>query len=148
MAALRNICLSLLLALPSALPAADGFLKPKIKPEALLPAEQAFEFQGLSREGGSLRLQWTVAPGYYLYRHMMKVSVDSPVRADLPLQLPQGERVQDAEFGEVEIYRDLVQLTLPPAAGATAPRTLRVRYQGCADAGVCYPPQTKLVAVR
>ena len=34
-----------------------------------------------------------------------------------------------------------------PAAG-TAPKTLRVRYQGCADIGVCYPPQTKLVAVR
>ncbi len=100
------------------------------------------------RDGGALKLQWTVAPGYYLYRHMLKVSVDSPAKLSLaPLQLPKGEGKQDPEFGAVEIYRGQLLAHIPLAADVPLPRTLRVRYQGCADIGVCYPPQTKLVAV-
>ncbi len=147
MAALRNAILSLLLLAGPAI-GADGFLKPKVRPDALLPAEQAFEFQGLSRQDGQLALQWSVAPGYYLYRHMLKLSVDGPARVELPLQLPQGEKKKDEEFGEVEVYRGQLVARFALAAGAPPPKTLRVRYQGCADVGVCYPPQTKLVAVR
>ena len=128
--------------------AGDGFLKRKPKADELLPVEQAFRFEGVERKGDALSLRWTVAPGYYLYEHMFKVSVDAPAGQAAPKLLPpKGERKQDAEFGEVTVHRGTLAVGLKAAAGTT-PKTLRVRYQGCADVGVCYPPQTKLVAVR
>ena len=147
--ALRPL-LALSLALAASLPAAagDGFLKRKPKADELLPVEQAFRFEGVERKGDALSLRWTVAPGYYLYEHMFKVSVDAPAGQAAPKLLPpKGERKQDAEFGEVTVHRGTLAVGLKAAAGTT-PKTLRVRYQGCADVGVCYPPQTKLVAVR
>lgn len=143
--------LALSLLLGAALPAlaADGFLKTKPKPDALLPVDQAFQFEGVSRETGALVLRWSIAPGYYLYRHQLKVSADSPAQLKLPaLDLPQGEAKDDPEFGPVQTYHGALTAKLPLATGAAVPKTLRVRYQGCADIGVCYPPQTKLVAVR
>src|SRR5690606_12304527 len=64
------------------------------------------------------------------------------------LQLPRGERHTDEFFGEVETYRGHLAATLPgtPAAGAREV-VLKVKYQGCADLGVCYPPQTRTVRV-
>lgn len=142
------LALSLWLAATLPAAAADGFLKPKARADELLPVDQAFRLDGARREGGGVTLQWTVAPGYYLYGHMFKVSVDAPTAAPLAaLKLPKGEVKQDAEFGEVTVHRGVLTAQLPLPAGP-APRTLRVRYQGCADVGVCYPPQTKLVAVR
>lgn len=143
-----SLALSGVLLLSAPALAAGGLLQPKVRPDALLPVDQAFQFLGARRDGGNLKLEWNVAPGYYLYRHMLKVSVDSPAKLSLAAaQLPKGESKQDPEFGSVEIYRDQLQASIPLAAGAPLPRTLRVRYQGCADIGVCYPPQTKLVAV-
>lgn len=142
------LALSLLLAASLPAVAGDSFLKPKPRPDELLPVEQAFRFEGVERKGDALSLRWTVAPGYYLYEHMFKVSVDAPAGQAAPKLLPpKGERKQDAEFGEVTVHRGALAVALKPAAGTT-PKTLRVRYQGCADIGVCYPPQTKLVAVR
>lgn len=141
-----------LIALPlllSPLAQASSLLKPAGKPDALLPADEAFVLQGATRKGQAITIDWSIAPGYYLYRHALKVTVDAPAGAPFAgPALPAGAKVQDAEFGEVEIYRGSLaaQLTLP--ADAQAPRTLRVRYQGCADIGVCYPPQTRLVAVK
>lgn len=142
------LVLSLLLG--AALPAlaADGFLKSKPKADALLPVDQAFQFEGVNRESKALVLRWSIAPGYYLYRHQLRVSADAPAGLKLPeLELPLGEVKDDPEFGEVQTYHGTLTAKIPLAAGATAPKTLRVRYQGCADIGVCYPPQTKLVAV-
>lgn len=143
--------LALSLVLAAALPtfAADGFLKAKPRPDALLPVDQAFQFEGVDRQPTGLVLRWSIAPGYYLYRHQLKVSADSPAQMKLPaLDLPQGEAKDDPEFGPVQTYHGGLIAKLPLAAGAPVPKTLRVRYQGCADIGVCYPPQTKLVAVR
>ena len=128
---------------------AASLLQPKGKADALLPVDQAFEFQGATRKGHEITLDWAIAPGYYLYGHMLKVSVDAPANAPFsgPL-LAKGELIKDAEFGDVEVYRQVMQAKLTLPADAQAPRTLRVRYQGCADIGVCYPPQTRIVAIR
>ena len=143
------LALSLLLAATLPAEAGNGFLKSKPKADELLPVDQAFQFEGVSRESKALVLRWSIAPGYYLYRHQLKVSADSPAQMKLPaLDLPQGEVKDDPEFGTVQTYHGELIAKLPLAAGAAAPKTLRVRYQGCADIGVCYPPQTKLVAVR
>lgn len=115
----------------------------------LLPVDQAFQLQGATRRGHAIALDWSIAPGYYLYRHSLKVSVDAPAKAPFTgPELPKGVAMNDAEFGNVEIYRGSLQAKLTLPADAVAPRTLRVKYQGCADIGVCYPPQTRLVAVK
>lgn len=105
-----------------------------------LPAEQAFELEAVRLEAGQARLQWRIAPGYYLYRERFAVSA---LPSGQPLQptLPPGERKDDPNFGVMEVYHDDVAMQLD-AAGAAG---LRVTWQGCAEAGLCYPPQTHTV---
>jgi thiol:disulfide interchange protein len=113
----------------------------------LLPVDEAFVLQARAVSAAEVELAWTIADGYYLYRHRM--GADLPGVADaIPLQLPAGRRHVDEFFGEVETYRGAVKgrLGLPPGAGA-GPLQLRVKYQGCADAGICYPPQVRTVTV-
>jgi len=138
------LALSLLLLASAA--NAESLLQPKGKADALLPVDQAFQFEGARSKGKAIALDWTIAPGYYLYGHMFKVTVDAPAGAAAPtLQLPKGEAKHDAEFGDVTVHRGVLSV---PLGFTTRPRTLRVQYQGCADIGVCYPPQTRIVAVK
>jgi thiol:disulfide interchange protein DsbD len=114
----------------------------------LLKADDAFRLIAAEREGKDLRVSWEIAPGYYLYRKRIKVQVLAPAAAklDAPV-LPKGELVADAEQGgNVEIYHGSLQAELH-WSGNSPPQQLRVSYQGCAEAGVCYPPQTKLIDV-
>ncbi|NUS37596.1 MAG: protein-disulfide reductase DsbD [Lysobacter sp.] len=111
----------------------------------LLPVDQAFALTASAPARDRVRLQWKIADGYYLYRQRMSVQATDGTPLGT-LQLPAGDRHTDPFFGEVETYRHLVQGTLPlQAAGDRV--TLQVKYQGCADAGVCYPPQKRLVTV-
>ncbi len=118
-----------------------------ISEKDLLPVDQAFALSASASERGQIRLQWKIAPGYYLYRHRTSVKADEAFHAGA-LQLPAGERHHDDFFGEVETYRQQLVGTLPgkPAAG-TKTVQLEVRFQGCADAGVCYPPQKRMLEV-
>lgn len=114
----------------------------------LLPVDQAFELSARATAPGRVELHWKIAPGYYLYRHRMGVG-EIPGFKQNPLQLPDGHKKHDEFFGEVETYRDEVTAVLTGAAadGVDALQ-LEVRYQGCADAGVCYPPQKRRLEVR
>jgi thiol:disulfide interchange protein DsbD len=136
---------------------AESLLKPKASNAsnagALLPVDQAFVLHGAKRKAGgagkgeAVTLDWSVAPGYYLYNHMFKVTLDGAAGAALALQLPEGETKQDAEFGTVTVQRGALSIPVLGLPAGGKARTLRVRYQGCADIGVCYPPQTQLVAL-
>ncbi|WP_205833201.1 protein-disulfide reductase DsbD [Azohydromonas caseinilytica] len=108
--------------------------------QEFLAAEQAFELQAVGLDAGQARLQWRIAPGYYLYRERFAVSA---LPSGQPLQptLPPGERKDDPNFGVMEVYHGSVAMQLD-AAGAEG---LRVTWQGCAEAGLCYPPQTRTV---
>lgn len=131
--------------------AADNpFLKPKPQGAAdVLPAEKALVFQGAKKSGKTVELSWNVVPGYYLYRHMFKVTVDAPAGLAAPtLALPLGEQRNDPEFGDVEVYTTPVTARFALPEKGPMPKTIRVRYQGCAEVGLCYPPQTKIVAIR
>ncbi|MGV8844769.1 MAG: protein-disulfide reductase DsbD [Pseudomonas sp.] len=100
-----------------------------------LPVEQAFSFTHKRLESGEVRLQWRIAPGYYLYQERLKFeSLPEQYRPNLP----QGEVHNDEFFGQTEVYREQLQVLLP--AGASGP--LMLGWQGCADAGLCYPPQS------
>lgn len=118
-----------------------------IDEDDLLPVDQAFALTASASGRDRIELQWKIADGYYLYRHRIGVQPDADFKAQ-PLQLPGGEKHNDEFFGAVETYRDRLVATLPGAAADGAQQvSLKVKYQGCADAGVCYPPQTRTLTV-
>ncbi|MEZ2601139.1 protein-disulfide reductase DsbD [Kluyvera intermedia] len=106
-----------------------------------VPADQAFAFD-FQQNQHDVNLTWQVKDGYYLYRKQVSVT---PANAQIaPLQMPKGEWHNDEFYGKSEIYRQ--QLTVPVTLTQAAQgSTLTVTYQGCADAGFCYPPETKTV---
>jgi thiol:disulfide interchange protein DsbD len=83
-----------------------------------------------------------VKEGYYLYRQQIKLTAQ---QADItPPQLPFGEPHNDEFYGKSEIYRQQLHLPVTITEAAKG-ATLTVIYQGCADAGFCYPPETKVI---
>jgi len=105
-----------------------------------LPPEQAFRLNIIKQADGQVRLNWKISKGYYLYRKQMKVE-GSPSGSAQQVEWPAGARKTDETFGESEVYRDNVDV---PVKAADA-QTLTIGWQGCADAGLCYPPQTQRV---
>lgn len=107
------------------------------KPE-FLPVEKAFVFTSERLESGETQLYWQITDGYYLYQKRLKFD---GLPAELHPVLPEGESHSDEFFGEQQVYRQGLELKIP--AGATG--QIKVGFQGCADAGLCYPPQTQVV---
>lgn len=107
------------------------------KPD-FLPVGKAFVFTSERLESGETQLYWQIADGYYLYQQRLKFD---GLPAEHKPELPQGESHSDEFFGEQQVYRQGLELKIP--AGATG--QIKVGFQGCADAGLCYPPQTQLV---
>ncbi|MDG5478601.1 protein-disulfide reductase DsbD [Citrobacter freundii] len=106
-----------------------------------VPADRAFVFD-FQQNQHDLNLTWQVKDGYYLYRKQISIT---PSQADIAeVKLPPGVWHEDEFYGKSEIYRK--QLTIPVTINqAKSGATLTVTYQGCADAGFCYPPETKTV---
>ena len=114
----------------------------------LLKADEAFKLLAAANEHGVVTVSWDIAPGYYLYRKRLRFEAAAPANARLDApQLPQGEIVEDAHEGKAEVYHGALQAALHWPKNSPAPQLLRVSYQGCAEAGVCYPPQSRLVDV-
>ncbi|QQP95585.1 protein-disulfide reductase DsbD [Lysobacter enzymogenes] len=111
----------------------------------LLPVDEAFAVSAQSPAPDRIAISWKVAKGYYLYRHRISVKSDAGFAAQA-LQLPKGKAYRDQFFGDVETYHQDVAATLPGQAKAASAK-LTIKYQGCADAGVCYPPQTRTIEV-
>ena len=117
--------------------------------EDFLPADQAFRFAALAEGTDGVRLDWQIAEGYYLYRGRIKVTTPS-ARAQLgATQLPAGQIKNDEYFGKQEVYHHELIATVPVARArdGSFDLPLQVTYQGCAEAGLCYPPITKMVTV-
>ncbi|HEY8568880.1 protein-disulfide reductase DsbD [Microbulbifer sp.] len=111
-----------------------------------LPVDQAYQLDFLFAEDGASAL-FQIAPEYYLYRDKLKVLViKDGEKSALPLNLEQGEVIWDDYFEkETEVYRWQLEIPLTLPAGINAGQTvqIQVHYQGCADAGLCYPPQVR-----
>ncbi|GAA5082193.1 protein-disulfide reductase DsbD [Lysobacter panacisoli] len=116
-----------------------------IDPDDLLPVDEAFALRAEAPSPDRIEIRWRIADGYYLYRHRIAVQADAGFAAQ-PLQLPKGDAHEDEFFGKVETYRQALTAVLPGTAKARQV-TLKIKYQGCADAGICYPPQTRSVNV-
>lgn len=106
--------------------------------QELLDPEQAFRFSARVIDAQTVEARWEIAPGYYMYRDKFSFAVE-PGTLD-KVDLPPGLVKEDETFGRVETYRDLFSVRLP-LSGATGKITLRASSQGCADIGICYPPQ-------
>jgi thiol:disulfide interchange protein DsbD len=114
-----------------------------------LPPDQAFRFSALADGPDSIRLIWGITDGYYLYRARIKASSDSSQAKLGELTLPTGETKMDEYFGKQEVYHhDVVgSISVARSSSGDLAVPLKVTYQGCASAGLCYPPITKVVNV-
>lgn len=107
-----------------------------------LKPEEAFRL-GVSKQADEqVRLTWDIAKGYYLYRKQMKVEVEPP--GDIrQISWPAGTLKTDETYGESEVYYGQVSVLV----NASDARALTLTWQGCADAGLCYPPQSRRVSL-
>ena len=118
---------------------ADEFLDPAV---AFKPSARALDAQ-------TIEVTFAIAKGYYLYRDKFRFAVDGESVAVGTPVFPKGKEKDDENFGKVEVFYNSVAVRLPVERNASGelPLKLNVSSQGCADAGVCYPPQTQTVAV-
>jgi len=118
--------------------------------QKFLDPDDAFRVTASQGDGRTIILQWRVEQGYYLYRDKIAVTPEDETRLTLgPPQLPAGQVTQDEYFGEVTSIEHDFQSAVPvlQVAGDTRDLELLVTYQGCAEAGLCYPPITKALVV-
>jgi len=111
-----------------------------------LPPDAAFRVSAWA-DGNAVRVRWVIADGYYLYRHRIAIAAESPDLVLAAPTLPQGVLKSDPYLGTQEIYHQQVEATVPYTrfdAGAH-PLQIKVTYQGCAEAGLCYPPISKVL---
>ena len=106
-----------------------------------LPVREAFQLSLVDSTQQSIKLRFVATEGYYLYRHRFQFRAEP---ADVSLgaaQLPKGEQKHDEYFGDVEVYHGILEVEVPRTDQRAF--TLVVTYQGCADKGLCYPPETE-----
>ncbi|MGB6352730.1 MAG: protein-disulfide reductase DsbD domain-containing protein [Steroidobacteraceae bacterium] len=116
------------------------------KESDFLPPDVAFQVSART-EDRLVRVRWVIADGYYLYRQRIEITAESP---DLVLGapvLPKGTIKTDAFLGTQEIYHQQVEATVAFTRydGGAHPMQVKVTYQGCAEAGLCYPAITKVL---
>ncbi|MDH5326300.1 MAG: protein-disulfide reductase DsbD [Gammaproteobacteria bacterium] len=118
----------------------DEFLRP----------EQAFVFSAEAENGNLIRAHWDIEDGYYLYRDKYKFTLKNAEGISLgEISMPPGKEKVDESFGKMVVYYKSVDIYLPLDRSHTDAVNLELEanYQGCADKGLCYPPQTMTMPV-
>lgn len=117
--------------------------------QRFLKPDQAFVLSTETPDDHTITTRWDIADGYYLYRKKFHFSIQSADGAQLGKpRFPPGKMKVDDTFGAMEVYHKQVVAQLPVTGAKAAGRlTLTAHYQGCADAGFCYPPITKTVDI-
>lgn len=118
-----------------------------VQDQEFLPADQAFRFSATAAGTGDIVAHWDIAPGYYLYRKRFGFDTSETGVTLGTATLPPGEIKQDEFFGTMEVYHHAVDARIPVQGetGAARSLTFSATCQGCAEAGMCYPPVTKTV---
>ncbi|WP_079229859.1 protein-disulfide reductase DsbD [Pseudomonas putida] len=110
-----------------------------------LPVHEAFKLSLVQADAQTLKLRFVATDGYYLYRHRFHFRTEP---ADIALgtpNIPKGEAKHDEFFGDVEVYHGVLDIEIPRTDARAF--TLLVGYQGCADKGLCYPPETERLSI-
>jgi len=134
---MRLLFLILTLLLPLA--HAEEFLDPAI---AFKPSVRALD-------GQTIEVSYEIAKGYYLYRDKFRFTVEGEAVGLGTPAFPKGKEHKDENFGNVEVYYKTVAIRLPVDRTSSGPLPLKLKLsaQGCAEAGVCYPPQSQTLAL-
>lgn len=143
--ALLALLLGLLLGLGGAVASADGLRRLQVAGNnpGLLPADQAFQILPIASATG-VDIEFRIHPGYYLYQDRFHFEASSPgLSLGRPLFSATGEWKQDATFGRVRVHHRNLWVQLPLQGQGR----LKVRWQGCADVGLCYPPQEQELTI-
>lgn len=123
-----------------------------VDPQTLLPSEQAFVPKVVVDKQG-IDVQFTIADGYYMYQSKITANTKPNNLLDLDkgkVQFSQAEEKEDEFFGKQQVYHHQAQVkwAYKNAKAAAKPYTLILNYQGCAQAGVCYPPVTTELKIK
>ena len=138
-----QLCLLLSLWLPLSALAQNALSAYTQQQTQFLPVDEAYQLTLVADGDQRLMLQWVIAPEYYLYRHAFKAQAsDSEGSIAANLVVPDGLAKTDEFFGDVEVYYDALE-AMVALERTTELAQIKVTYQGCADAGLCYPPETK-----
>ncbi|NCW57616.1 MAG: hypothetical protein EBV65_08080, partial [Gammaproteobacteria bacterium] len=120
-----------------------------------LPPTEAFRVSAVVSGADQVRVEFLVTPGYYLYRHRLNFALEStegaaplPATVGTPA-IPEGEWKEDEFFGRQQVFHEGFTVSVPVsrAPGGVLPATLVVGLQGCADAGLCYPPEKRRLRI-
>ncbi|RTZ14706.1 protein-disulfide reductase DsbD [Vibrio aquaticus] len=106
-----------------------------------VPVDEAFPFNAF-QQGDRVLMDWQVKEDYYLYQHRVSISGENVSIGNIEMR--DGEPYKDEFFGDVNIYTTPLFVEVPLADYQDGARLI-VRYQGCAKAGFCYPPETRVV---
>jgi thiol:disulfide interchange protein DsbD len=124
-------------------------LRAQVVDSEFLPPGEAFKVEAVAEGADRVRVDFLVTPGYYLYRHRMSFAVDTaagPVAATLgAADIPAGEWKEDEFFGRQQVFHESMSVSVPVsrAPGGALELPLVVGLQGCAEAGLCYPPEKR-----
>ncbi|NQZ22055.1 MAG: protein-disulfide reductase DsbD [Colwellia sp.] len=109
--------------------------------DEFLTVDKAFEFN-FYQKNDQLEINFKIAEGYYLYRHQFKFSVENA--EIIPVELPRGEDHDDEFFGVQQIYTEQLAFVIK-LTKVDNNASIKIRYQGCAAKGLCFPPKNKIV---
>ena len=112
--------------------------------EQFLPVDQAFQAEAVLVDAQHAQVRFVIAPGHYLYRE--RIQLLQPAAQDASMTLPVGETKSDPNFGQQQVFHQDTMATLTFVN--TAPTQVQVRYQGCSEKGLCYPPQVKMLTLQ
>ncbi|PVZ43341.1 protein-disulfide reductase DsbD [Pseudomonas sp. CC120222-01a] len=110
-----------------------------------LPVHEAFKLSLVQADAQTIKLRFVATDGYYLYRHRFHFRTEPADIALGPPNIPKGEAKHDEFFGDVEVYHGVLDIEIPRTDARAF--TLLVGYQGCADKGLCYPPETERLSI-
>ncbi|MDW1901560.1 protein-disulfide reductase DsbD [Vibrio sp. Vb1337] len=111
--------------------------------DSFVPVDQAFPFN-FYQQDDKLMLDWQVRDGYYLYQERLSVAGEKVSLGEL--QMEDGTPHKDEFFGDVHIYTQPLFVNVPMHDWQDGARVV-VQYQGCAKAGFCYPPETRVIPI-
>jgi len=117
--------------------------------EEFLDPAVAFKPSVRALDGQTVEISYEMAKGYYLYRDKFRFAVDGESTTLGAPVFPKGKEKDDENFGKVEVYYKTVTIRVPVERSSSGPLplTLKLSSQGCADAGICYPPQSQTLSV-
>ncbi|SBT05798.1 Thiol:disulfide interchange protein DsbD [Candidatus Accumulibacter aalborgensis] len=118
--------------------------------EEFLDPALAFQPTARAVDGQHIEVRFAIARGYYLYRDKFRFAAEPATIALGTPALPPGKEKRDDTFGKVEVYYHSVTVVLPVERNSSGPLplTLKITSQGCADAGICYPPQQQRLSLQ